>query len=371
MTKLQFFSVVYTRGDAPRAIGASLRGIDVSVLELPVHMPTREDDLFGPHVTDFLQFKPVRSFLIAAHAEQAMASEVFFENLRARLLEVLTGVTGYVIDVLRLYPMPITAADQLIPYDVMGDDLFSLLITDRGAHGMHAETFGLAKLGQSELTFDFAGWALKEEATHLVARIADWVFQHRRLIRPGSEVPFGFDTVRFVAADGVNESIARGWHAPFIQKVLPERLFSGTGVAHVECVSDGVSDLTQVLVRMQKQQEVLTRFSVVGDSPHHQRTAQVKGLIRELRNVEGVRSEPVNSRDSGWSFRHTDSPMASSGTISLGELARQVPEVVAHLALPAGSVVWWNAEGRPVTTVSDLAGLEEYATGEFTLGAEK
>ena len=368
MTKLQFFCVSYTRGDAPRLSGAEVRGLALTVLEIPtVVMPTRDDGLFGIHATEFVKFRPARAFLVSVKATQGMASEVFFENARSKLLELFTGVTGYVLDVLRMLPMPVSAVDQLIPYDVMGEDLFSLSIIDRGAQGQRAQTFGLAKLGQSELTFDFVGWHLKDDAHQLVTRIAEWVFQHRKLIPPSSEVPFGYDTLRFTGGTGP----ARSHHPSLIQKLLPEREFEGTGLCTIEALAATPQDLSAVLEHLRAQQEVLSRSNVVGDSPHHSKTVQVKGRVNALRNLEGMRIEPINSKDSGWSFRQTDGSIGSSAFVPLSELIQQLPELIGFLALPAGSVVWWNSEGRAVTTVSDAAGFDEIPTGEFTLGVEK
>jgi hypothetical protein len=264
-------------------------------------------------------------------------------------LEATHGVQGVGFDVLRLWPFPLASADEALPDELLAEDLFSVGYTEMGEHGFRAETFGLAKLGQRELSFEFQGSELLEEAALMCGHLADWLVDHGRRVEDGQSMAFGFDRLNFKAAEGTQAGGPfRGWHPTIIQKLLPEALFPGVGVLEVRSHPEGTTerhDVTGPLHRSLEQRLLLEELDVTGDSPHAQATARVWGAVRELNNLLMWREEHTGSKDSGWRFR-TLGVSAPEGVVTLHDLARHVPDIIRFLALPWGTRLEWGADGR-------------------------
>lgn len=314
-------------------------------------LPGADDELFGPYANLFQRVKVKRCFLLGFRKTAPGRSDAFFREVRTAVLRATDGVIGLGLDILRLWPFPLESAGDALPEDFLAEDLFSVGFTEMGEHGLRAETVGLSKLGQREVTFEFTDPALIEEAALLCGHLADWLLEHNRRVVHGQSMAFGFDRLVFVSAEGAAGGPFRGWHPPLVQKLLPEELFPGVGVLEIHASAPGHDevreDLTIALRRALEQRLLLEELDLTGDSPHASSTAQVKGFVTELKNLVAVREESVASKDSGWRFRSSvvgDS--GEDGVRSLIDIARRAPELVRFLALPHGVKLTWNAEGN-------------------------
>ncbi len=318
-----------------------------------VLQPTRDDELFGPYAAKFLGQKFNHGYLLAFTRDVKGASgNSFFTDTRNALIEAVKGLNGYAVDVLRLWPFPLEQATALLPEEPLAEDLFSVGFTEMGEHGYRAETFGLAHLAQREVSFEFHGKDLLEEAALMTAHLADWVLEHGRRVDHGQSMAFGFDRISFLAAEGGSPPEAlRGWHPSLIQKLLPPALFPGVGaleiVAHPNN-SPEAHDLTVPLQRALDQRLMLEELDVTGDSPHSSNTAHVRGHIAGLESLLAWRDEPSASKDSGWKFvsRLTTDATPAEGVLSLGEIIERAPGVIRYLALPPGIRLEWNEQGE-------------------------
>jgi hypothetical protein len=345
--------VIYTDGGAPHdaftpPVDLSVR---VSLGELPeLVVPARTDELFGPHVQTFARFTPKRGFLLALSKPVKGAAGDFFAEARRVFLEATAGLKGYGFDVLRLWPFPLEQATEVLADDPLADDLFSVGFTEMGEHGFRAETVGLSKLDQREISFEFRGKELLEDAALMCGHLADWAMEQGHRVGHGTAMAYGFDRLTFFAAEGDAGGPFRGWHPPLIQKLLPPEIFPGVGVLEVRTVSDLAGEpaepLTIPLTRALEQRLVLEEYDLTGDSPFHTATARVRGFIHGLPALTAIREEPVASKDSGWRFisRATqDGP--EEGSMTLGEVANRAPAIIKYLALPPGVRLDWDSEG--------------------------
>ncbi len=353
MPTLSSFFAIYTDGATPNDDFTPPEGVRVYLGEMrELTVPTRGDELFGPHASLFHRFTPKRGFLLGMTADSRLGAARFFGAVRSVLLEAAAKLEGVGLDVLRLTPFPLEKAADAVPEDLLAEDLFVVGFDERGEHGFRAETFGLAKLDQRELSFEFTGKELLEEAALLCGHLADWVLAHSRRVEPGQALAFGFDRLGFMAIEGEAGGPYRGWHPPLIQRLLPESLFPGVGVLDVLSSPEGAhgqtADLTVPLQRALEQRLVLEELDLTGDSPHYSMTAQVRGHVHGLTNLKAWREEPLSSRDSGW---HFESQVAGEGppqegVAPLGDLARRMPAIVRYLALPPGVRLMWNEQGK-------------------------
>lgn len=346
---LSSFFAIYTEGEALPERLPSLPGTEVIVEELkPLVLPGASDELFGPYANEFLRFKPKRGFLVGFRRTRRGRADGFFTDVRNAVLGITRGLSGFAVDVLRLWPFPLAQAAEALPEHHLAEDLFSVGFTDMGQHGMRAETIGLSKLGQPELTFTCADRALMEEAALLCGHLADWLLEHARRFEAGQNIAFGFDRLTFLAPEGTSWQGFRGWHPPLVQKLIPEKYFDGVGVLEMRAVTgEGVvADLTAPLRRSLDQRTLLEAHDLTGDSPHSGATAELEGAIVELKDVQATREEPNASKDSGWRFRRaTPSARTARETRPLAELVTAVPELLRYLALPTGVRVAWDAHG--------------------------
>ncbi|MEW5740392.1 MAG: DUF2185 domain-containing protein [Myxococcota bacterium] len=353
MPKLSCFFAIYTDGSGLVDAFRAPPNTDVFLGEMErVELPTAHDELFGPHATLLTRFKPKRGFLLAITREVRGPAETFFADARQVLLQATEGATGFGLDVLRLWPFPLATAEEALPEEPLAEDLFSVGFTEMGEHGYRAETFGLAKLGQRELSFEFRGKGLLEEAALMCGHLTDWLMEHGRRVEHGQSMAYGFDRLTFFAAEGDAGGPFRGWHPPVIQRLLPPSLFEGVGVLEVLAVPEGAPegeehDLTLTLQRSLDQRLLLEELDLTGDSPHATSTAQVKGFVTQLQSLVAVREEPHASKDSGWRFTSVaEGDSGENGVTTLGVVVRRAPELLRYLALPHGVRLEWDKYGK-------------------------
>lgn len=351
MPTLSCFFAIYTDGTKLNESFIAPPGADVFLGEMgAMTMPGPQDELFGPHLSAFQRFKPRRAYLLGFRRSGGGKAEQFFYQVREAFLAATSGARGFALDVLRLFPFPLESAADVLPDQLLAEDLFSVGFVDMGEHGVRAETVGFSKLGQRELTFEFADPTLMEEAALLCGHLADWLLAHNRRIEPNAFMSFGFDRLTFFAAEGEAGGPFRGWHPPLVQRLVPAQLFEGVGVLEVRASPPGdpshFVDLTIPLRRSQEQRAVLEELDLTGDSPHASTTAHVRGWLSELKDVVAVREESTSSKDSGWRFRGPgESDSGESGVLTLFELASKAPELVRYLALPHGVKLSWGPRG--------------------------
>jgi hypothetical protein len=360
--------VIYTDGGAPSDAFAPPPHGSTQVLlsELgELIMPARTDELFGPHTQGFSVFAPKRAFLLALSRPVTGSAGDFFSEARRVLVEASAGLKGYGFDVLRLWPFPLQSAAEVLPEEPMAEDLFSVGFTEMGEHGFRAETVGLSKLDQREISFEFKGRDLFEDAALMCGHLADWAMERGHRVQHGQSMAYGFDRLTFFATEGEAGGPFRGWHLPLIQKLLPPEVFPGIGVLEVCATSDGNEaerePLTLALTRALDQRVVLEELDLTGDSPFRSATARVRGFVHELRALTGLREEPNTSKDSGWRFvSRTTHDGPDEGVMPLAELASRTPELIRYLALPPGVRLEWDFEGHlKVDTTKAQATFDE------------
>jgi hypothetical protein len=344
---------IYTDGGAPNdAFGPPSGATQVLLSELPeLIVPSKADELFGPHAQAFSRFSPKRAWLLAFSKEVRGGAGTFFSECRRVLLETTASVKGFGLDVLRLWPFPLRQAGEALPEEPLAEDLFSVGFTEMGEHGYRAETVGLAKLDQREISFEFKGRELLEDAALMCGHLADWAMEHGHRVQHGQSMAYGFDRLTFFASEGDAGGPFRGWHPPLIQKLLAPEIFPGVGVLEVQCVPDGPAaprdPLTVPLQRALDQRLVLEEHDLTGDAPFHSATARVRGFVHGLRALTAFREEPTASKDSGWRFiSRTTHDGPEEGTMTLGDIGRRIPEIIRYLALPPGVRLEWDTESR-------------------------
>jgi len=349
---LRCFYAIYTDGARPNEAFDAPAGTDVFLGEMgEVTFPSPQDELFGPHASVFQRYKPKKGFLLAVSREVRGRAGTFFDDARAMLLKSVEGVAGWGFDVLRLWPFPLATAAADLPEDLLAEDLFAVGFEELGEHGYRAETYGLAKLGQREISFAFRGRELIEEAAMLCGHLADWVLEHGRIVEHKQAMSFGFDRISFFAVEGQAGGPFRGWHPPVIQRLLPASLFPGVGVLEVlasneESGTGEKADLTGALQRSLDQRVTLEELDLTGDSPNHTQTAWVKGAVHALANLVATREEPRDSKDSGWRLTsRVVGEGAEAGAMPLGDIARRAPAIIRYLAMPPGVRLEWDEQG--------------------------
>jgi hypothetical protein len=356
---------IYTDGGGLVSSPAVPPGLHLEIRELrPLVVPGPHDTLFGPEATAFSRFQPRRGYVLAFQQVVSGPAGRFFDQTRAMLLEVVRGLEGIGLDVLRLCPFSLALAEERLPEEHLAEDLFSMSFTETGEHGLRAETLGLAHLGQAELSFAFSGAELQEEAGLMCGHLTDWLLDHGRRVAAGDRMAFGFDHLEFRA--GAGPALGRGWHHPLITRLLSPAEFPGVGVLEVRSGPDGSrdldADLTASLRRSLEQRLLLEEYDLTGDAPHAGTTASVFGAVRELKGVAAWREEPSLFRDSGWRFLQRGSTVLRPEVVPLADLARAAPELVRCLALPAGVHLEWDAQGLLAVDASRVR--VELAAGE-------
>lgn len=353
MPTLRCCFAIFTDGGAPSdAFVPPAVATQVLLTELPdLVVPSKADELFGPHTQPFARFSPKRLFLLSLARDVRGGAGTFFSEARRVLIETTAGLTGFGLDVLRLWPFPLKGASEALPEEPLAEDLFSVGFTEMGEHGFRAETVGLAKLDQREISFEFKGRELLEDAALMCGHLADWAMEHGHRVQHGQSMAYGFDRITFFASEGDAGGPFRGWHPPLIQKLLPSTIFPGVGVLEVQCVPETPDNprepLTLALQRALDQRLVLEEHDLTGDAPFHTATARVRGFIHGLRALTAFREEPVASKDSGWRFiSRTTHDGPEEGTMTLGDIGRRVPELIRYLALPPGVRLEWDTESR-------------------------
>src|SRR4051794_26522872 len=182
MANLSSFFAIFTDGTAPRGDMVVPHGTIVTLEPIAAIPPfTSDDELFGPHAQPFVRAPRKAAWLLSITREVKGGTGTFFADVHRLLLQSTRGLTGWGLDVLRLWPFPLHKADEL-PDDPFAEDLFSVGFVEQGEHGFRAETVGLAKLDQRELSFQFAGRDLLEDAALFCAHLADWAMGQARRV---------------------------------------------------------------------------------------------------------------------------------------------------------------------------------------------
>jgi hypothetical protein len=357
--RFQSIFLLLTDGSAVNRDVVCPPGISVYIEE-PSHISIApDDDFFGPWATQLSRQKAQRYFLLSIFTEDGTDIETFFKFVRSVFVSVTEGVIGYGLDILRLWPFPLSALDEAFPEEFLPEDVLTVGFSELGEHRFRADTFGLAKIGQREVSFEFVGRELLEEAALFCGHLADWLVSTRKLVLSGQSIAFGYDEIKFVAPDGGTATAFRGWHAPLIQRLIPDHIFSGVGALRAVTVpppveeldtrqlqkSVPVADLTTPLRRSLDQRLMLEDCDLTGDSPHSSTLAHVRGdLGTELKSVLAWRAEPESSRDSGWRISSVDHA-GKTQTTSLASIAWRVPELIRFFSMPFGSRLEWNSDG--------------------------
>ncbi len=198
MPTLSSFFAIFTDGSAPRADAVVPSGTFVAIDPIGA-IPTfsADDELFGPHAQPFVRVPKKFGWLITVTREVRGGTDAFFSDAHKILVRSTKGLTGWGLDVLRLWPFPLTKVDEL-PDDPFAEDLFSVGFAEQGEHGFRAETVGLAKLQQRELSFIFSGKDLLEDAALFCAHLADWAMVQGLRVGHGQTMAYGFDRVHIV-----------------------------------------------------------------------------------------------------------------------------------------------------------------------------
>ncbi len=355
MPLLSSFFAIYTDGHAPRADVSVPRGVELSLTKMEELVTPHDVSLFGPHTIELNRYKPKAGWLLALLRETKGSAGTFFADSQRILTDVVAGLDGFCLDVLRLYPFPLSAARDL-PEDPFPEDLISVGFHEQGDHGFRAETFGLCKLGQREISFVFKGGELLEDAAILCGHLADYAMSQGRRVENKQTMSFGFDKLLFLAAEGEShQGTFRGWHPPFMSRLLPERLFYGVGalkvLGYARPTASPQDDLTPVLHRALEQRLVLEEHDLTGESPHQATTARTCACLSGAAGLSAERKEPQSQKESGWTFtcgkEHQPSELQPR---TLEEIAYKVPEVMKYLALPPGCVLKFSETGVSVDT---------------------
>ncbi|MBK7863431.1 MAG: hypothetical protein IPJ65_33480 [Archangiaceae bacterium] len=347
------FFAIYTDGAAPRADVSVPRGIELSLTQQEQLVTPQDVSLFGPHAAESQRYKPKAGYLLSLLRDTKGSAGTFFADAQRVLADAVAGLEGWGLDVLRMYPFPLGAAREL-PEDPFPEDLISVGFHEQGEHGFRAETFGLSKLGQREISFTFKGGELLEDAAILCSHLADYAMSQGRRVENRQTMSFGFDKLLFLAAEGENHTGPfRGWHPPFMSRLLPERLFYGVGALKVlgfpRPTAAAQADLTPVLHRALEQRMVLEEYDLTGESPHQSTTARICACAGGSDGLRGERREPQSQKESGWTFscmkEHVPAELHSR---SLEEVSVKVPEVMKYLALPPGVSLTFTVAGVEV-----------------------
>ncbi len=356
MPLLSSFFAIYTDGSAPRADIPVPRGIELSLSQMEkLVFPVADSGLFGPHAAECLRAKPQAGFLLSLQRETKGSAGSFFADAQRVLCDAVRGLNGWGLDVLRLFPFPLSGVSEL-PEDPFAEDLISVGFHEQGDHGFRAETFGLAKLGQREVSFTFTGGELLEDAAILCSHLADYVMGQARRVENKQTMTFGFDKLLFLAAEGDHaQGPFRGWHPPLMQALLPESKFWGVGALRVLAVERlkpaPNPDMTSVLHRALEQRLILEEHDLTGESPHQSAIVHACSCAGGTDGLKGERKEPQSMKESGWTFTcNKQHPAREIVPLPLEDLAARVPEILKYLALPPGCTLKWTPAGVEVDT---------------------
>lgn len=339
MANLSFGCLILTDGSEPKP---AYGNFGIERLE---GAPDRVEpgELFGPHAQAFVQaLKRFRAaFLFSGEGVAGRESERFFATAQAALTRSVTGQQGFVVDLFKRWPRPISELADL-PEDVLPEDLFSMRTVELPNGRFRAETFGLCRLGQKEISFQFSGLELADEAVALCARLADYALVHRRSVEAGQVMGFGFDRLAFSEAPERLEAGALWrWCQPHLARRWPGKAFASGQLLTAELMlpasEERTSDLREALHRAREQHRLTEELDVLADSPNETASALGCPCLQKAATIQAHREEATGIRDSGWRLTCGHPHDAKDLQLTtLGTLATQLPQLVRYLALPTG-----------------------------------
>src|SRR5438105_2643965 len=116
------------------------RGVELSLSKLPdALLPSTDASLFGPHAAELLRARPRAAFVLSLTRETKGSAGSFFSDAQAMVAQSVQGLTGWFLDVLRMFPLPLVQVVEL-PEDPFAEDLISVGFHEQGEHGYRAET---------------------------------------------------------------------------------------------------------------------------------------------------------------------------------------------------------------------------------------
>jgi hypothetical protein len=353
---------VFTDGSpVQREVGAP-HDIALQIDEMMAFEGLAEAQFFGPWASQLPRFRAQRCFVISI-ASDVLRGEKFFTLARRIFLEIAHGAQGYALDVLRMWPFPLSSAEEALPEEFLPDDLVTLALREVGEHGFRAETYGFSKVGQREVIFDFVGRELLEEAALLIQNLADWLLTTGRSVSAGQSMSFGFDELKFAALeiDPVRSNV--------LARLASDGTFIPPGFLRVQA-SPPIgetwlgTDLTIPLRRSLEQRLVLEDFDLTGDTPHSSSSAMVRGTLSgDLRSLLAWRTDPDSPLDCGWRF---SSPLPSQHLVpmALARVVERVPALMRYLSMPYGCRLEWDEMGQLSVDVSHAAQSEVQSDAE-------
>jgi hypothetical protein len=356
MPSLNAYFVLYTDGTSPHP--AVHR--DFKLTALPsVPVPEANEEFFGPFAQVAReQIQRARAaFLLQGHRQVRGSVGEFFSQAHAELAQCVEGLAGFAVDLLKLWALPFADISEL-PTDPLAEDLFAISFQEKERGRFSARTFGLAKLDQPEVTFDFQGDDLTDEAAMMCAHLADYAMTQSRRVEPGQSMTFGYDALWFQDASG--EEVT----ASFAARVLggahrPTQLLRAGASRPMS--TEPAPDLTEALRRSFEQRMLLEEYEVPGDSPHQTTVMRLCACAAE--GLRGWREEPASAKESGWTFscrrRHVGQELA---VLPLGLAVQRHPQIFRYLALPPGSSLEWHND-RVMVDAAGQRGNDDEPSG--------
>ncbi len=340
MPTLNVHYVLYTDGTPPRPA----QHPDFSLTALPaVPQPDESEEFFGPFAQiAHEQIRTARAaFWLRGKREVRGSVGEFFSQVQAEVAHCVEGHSGFVVDLLKMWALPFADVAEL-PSDPLAEDLFAVSFQEKGRDLFLARTYGLGKLEQAEVSFQFRGHELTDEAATMCSHLAEYAMTQSRRVSAGQSMTFGYDALIFRSSATEDSS------PPLLRRVAGAALRrTPLLLAHAcEPMSEDLSaDLTDALRRSFDQRLVLEEQEVAGDAPHQTTELKLCPCAGTGEGLRGWREEPASARESGWTFtcRHRHQP-AELEQLVLGTAVQRLPQILRFLALPPGSSLQWQGD---------------------------
>lgn len=218
-----------------------------------------------------------------------------------------------------------------------------------------AQTYGLAKLGQSELAVEFVDTpSSRDEALGLVRTLTDAALARPKGLRAGDSVTFGWSSLIL----GTAPADAKRFETPKYIRLALQRFYKPDQMLVVhERVDDiepeyapGASRAIDIRLR---QRAALREHEMDPDSmpPPFDHTAVVCRKVKlPMRPVLLGRFSSLGGRDSGWVIRCMDDrhDHSNKGDFEVRELAKVAHldrEILNYLAFPRGATILLREDG--------------------------